>query len=71
MGVGRKNEETKSETPERINSKHETRNSKQARMFKIQMTEINMIHFEFWKFEICFGFRNSNFGFANERRTST
>ncbi len=38
VGTGREDEETKGEAFERINSKHETRNSKQARIFNVRMT---------------------------------
>jgi len=49
--------------------KSEARNSKQAPMFKTQISktrEFRILKFEFW---ICFGIRYSNFGFFNNEIT--
>jgi len=54
------------------NPKSESRNSKQARIAK---KEENSKHFVFdyfpvWRIRICFGFRNSYFGFGRDSQLS-
>jgi hypothetical protein len=46
-----------------ILSKLEARNPKQTQMFKIRMFQTGEFRISKFEFGICFGFRNSDFGF--------